>query len=302
VRIGLIGAGVAGERQAAGLRVCKGVTLSGIADRDEKRAHGFAARFGVAVMSAEDVIANSDCVVVATPAGTHGSFGLQALEAGLHVLVERPIATERQVAREMIALAQARGLVLQVGHREEPLLNALGLSDQGPRHANPVRLFEAIRETPHREHALDVSVVLDLMVQDLFVAATLFAAPAVSVTAFKTGGRGAMIDAAEASIRFKGGGEAKLKASRTSAVRTTQWKVTFNQGSLSADFVRGTMDKKPSKSGVVPFPAMDRDPVAQTASAFVAACRGEIAPPNNEMALAALDLALHVETILKEKA
>lgn len=294
LKVGLIGAGVAGERHAAALRVTPGASLMGLHEPDVRRSEGLCARFGIEAMSLEALLEQANAVIIASPAGTHGRLSLQALAQGCHVLVERPIATSREEAQAMIAEARARQLILNVGHREGPTLEGLGLS---PNLAG-LRSFEAIREAPPREHVSDVSVILDLMIQDIYVAAVLFGSRAVSVRATKLGGRGAAIDAAEARVRFKGGGEARIRATRTANVRTTQWSLETGQGQMSVDFVRGTVSHGASWPNPKPFLAQDSDPVAQMLGQFVAACTSPWVEASNQNALTAMDLALQIETIL----
>ena len=292
--MGLIGAGVAGERHAAALRVTPGASLIGLYEPDARRSEGLCARFGIEAMSLDSLLEQADAVIIASPAGTHGRLSLQALAQGCHVLVERPIATSREEAQAMIAEARARQLILNVGHREGPTLEGLGLT---PNLAG-LRSFEAIREAPPREHVSDVSVILDLMIQDIYVAAVLFGSRAVSVRATKLGGRGAAIDAAEARVRFKGGGEARIRATRTANVRTTQWSLETGQGQMSVDFVRGTVTHGADWPNPKPFLAQDSDPVAQMLGQFVAACTSPWVEASNQNALTAMDLALQIETIL----
>jgi predicted dehydrogenase len=294
LKVGLIGAGVAGERHAAALRVTPGASLIGLYEPDARRSEGLCARFGIEAMALEALLEQADAVIIASPAGTHGRLSLQALALGCHVLVERPIATLREEAQAMIAEARARQLILNVGHREGPTLEGLGLT---PNLAG-LRSFEAIREAPPREHVSDVSVILDLMIQDIYVAAVLFGSRAVSVRATKLGGRGAAIDAAEARVRFKGGGEARIRATRTANVRTTQWSLETGQGQMSVDFVRGTVTHGANWPNPKPFLAQDSDPVAQMLGQFVAACTSPWVEASNQNALTAMDLALQIETIL----
>ncbi|MFN7497853.1 MAG: Gfo/Idh/MocA family protein [Hyphomonadaceae bacterium] len=296
LKVGLIGAGVAGERHAAALRVTLGANLLGLYEPDVRRSEGLCARFGIEPSSLETLLEQADAVIIAAPAGTHGRLSLQALAQGCHVLVERPIATSRDEAQQMVAEARAKNLILQVGHREGPMIGALGLTPS----MVGLRSFEAVREAPPREHVSDVSVILDLMIQDIYVAAVLFGSRAVSVRATKLGGRGAAIDSAEARVRFKGGGEARLRATRTASVRTTQWMLDTGQAQaqMSVDFVRGVVTHGANWPSPRPFLAQDSDPVAQMLAQFVAACSAPYAEVSNQEALTAMDLALQIETIL----
>jgi predicted dehydrogenase len=300
MRVGLVGAGVAGERHAAALRALPGARLCAVHDTDRRRAEALAARFDAPLVAADlvELLPACDALVVASPASTHAAVALAALEAGRHVLVERPIATKRDEARAMIAAARERGLVLRVGHREEPVMRALALLDA----PEAPRVFEATRDVLPREHVADVSVVQDLMIQDLFVAARLFAAPAVAVRATKLAGRPGVIDAAEARLRFRGGAEAVVRASRVASARNMLWRLDYGEGHLRVDFIKGEIDRKTRFKGPRDFPAQDGDPVAQGLMSFLAACADPAGAERDEgaaHALAALDLALHVEDILR---
>lgn len=301
LRVGLIGAGVAGERHAAAVRACNGAALTAVHDTDPRRAAALASRFGVPEIAGglSELLDGCDAAVIASPATTHASIAVQALTAGRHVLVERPMATTRAEARAMIEKAAGTGKVLQVGHREGPIIRALGLLDAPV----PVRSFDSVREVLPREHVADVSVVLDLMIQDLFVAATLFAAPVVAVRASKLAGKPGVIDAAEARLRFRGGGEARIRASRVSASRAVSWRLAYGDGQVVVDFVRGDIARTTPFPGTTEFPALDGDPVAQGFADFLAQCNGS-APHNpsssNAGALNALDLAVHIQTILDD--
>lgn len=299
LRLGLIGAGIAGERHAAAARALDGVTLGGVADLDPARAAGLSARFGAAACAPDALMDRCDALVIATPATSHARLALAALAAGRHVLVERPVATSRADAEAMVAAARAGGRVLHVGHREAALMSALGLD----RFRAGLTRFRAVREVLPREHVADVGVVLDLMVQDLFVAAGLFGVEPVAVKALKLAGRTGILDAAEAQVRFRGGATAEVRASRVASVRTVSWSLTHGDGAVGFDFVRRVQSRTDAegvgRGRTRDMPLQDFDPVAQNLRDFVAAIRGEAPAQDPGPALRALDLALHVEMVLE---
>ena len=154
-RIGVIGAGHFGRFHALKLR---GRGLSGLHDPDPARAALVAAEAGCAALSLHALLAASDAVIVATPTAFHAPLATQALEAGRHVLVEKPITATLAEADALVALAAARGLVLMVGQieRHSAAIRTLraGLGNRD------LRAIEAVRVAPFRPRSLDVSVVL----------------------------------------------------------------------------------------------------------------------------------------------
>ena len=134
--------------------------LVGIYDPDLSRAKELAGKHGAkAYDNLGKMLADVDAVTVASPAVHHFEAAAAALAHDRHVLVEKPIASSVEEARELIALAAAHGCVLQVGHQERFVFNAMGLFNVPDK---PLRV-EASRMGPPSERCLDVSVTLDLM-------------------------------------------------------------------------------------------------------------------------------------------
>jgi predicted dehydrogenase len=129
LRVAVIGAGVMGKRHARVLASrAERFALVAVRDTDPKAAAELAHAHGVEVAATDaDAIARADAVVVATPIGVHASSVRRALANGRHVLVEKPIAATAREARELVALAEASGVRLFVGHSERfnPVVRAL---------------------------------------------------------------------------------------------------------------------------------------------------------------------------------
>ena len=130
MKAGVIGAGVFGGHHARKYAASDRVQLMGVFDVDAERAEMLAAQLNTkAYTDLDALIAACDAVTIASPAVNHYDGVKAALSAGKHVLVEKPLADTAVRGRELIQLARARNLVLQVGHQERFVFNAMGVFD-----------------------------------------------------------------------------------------------------------------------------------------------------------------------------
>ncbi len=237
LRIGVIGAGHFGRFHALKLAATPRAHLSGIHDADPERAQAVAWETGSAVRSLPELLAQSDAVVIAAPAGAHHALASAALEAGRHVLVEKPIAATLAEADALAGLAAARGLVLQVGHLER--FSAAHAALTG--HMGRALYIEATRIAPFKPRGTDVSVILDLMIHDLDLILTLTDSPIESVDAVGAAVASAHEDIASARIRFISGAVATITASRVSARTERRMRIFNADGYVAIDFANRRM-------------------------------------------------------------
>ena len=180
IRLGVIGTGSMGKNHARIFSEMPNAKFAAVLDTREDVAREMAAKFGAEpVTSLEKFISLVDAATVATPTVTHFEIAKALLEAGKHVLVEKPFTETPEQARELCDLAQRRGLVLQVGHIERfnPVMPAL------EKRLNAPRFIEATRLSPYPGRSLDVGVVLDVMIHDLEIILHLVRSPWVQVDA-----------------------------------------------------------------------------------------------------------------------
>jgi predicted dehydrogenase len=173
-----------------------------------------------------------DLVSVASTTETHYAVARDCLAAGVHVLAEKPITVTVEQADELIALADAGHLVLQVGHLERFNPAWLAVRDKIKR---PV-FIEAHRMAPFKARGIDVSVVLDLMIHDLDLILPLVGS---SVSDLRASGVSVLtdgIDIANARIEFANGCVANLTASRTSTASLRRLRVFQHHEYISIDF------------------------------------------------------------------
>ncbi|MBM4125611.1 MAG: Gfo/Idh/MocA family oxidoreductase, partial [Nitrospira sp.] len=164
LRVGVIGVGHLGQHHARLYAALPGATLAGVTDDDPERAKLIADRHQVPVFAqAAALLERIDAVSVAVPTSAHHAVVTACLKAGVHVLVEKPIAVTLPEARDLVALADAKGCVLQVGHIERfnPVIRAVR-----PLIGKP-GFIECHRLSPFGSRGTDVDVVLDLMIHDL---------------------------------------------------------------------------------------------------------------------------------------
>lgn len=303
-RIGVIGAGHFGRFHALKLR---GHGLAGVHDPDAARASMVAAEAGCSAMSLEALLEASDAVVVATPTAFHAALATRALEAGRHVLVEKPITATLPEADALVTLARARGLVLMVGQieRHSAAIRTLraGLGSRR------LRSVEAVRVAPFRPRSLDVSVVLDLMIHDLDLLLSLVPAPLCEVRA--TGGRVASdnTDWAVAQLRFGDGTQAQVTASRVAVGLERRLRAMGPEGELRVDFLARTLEflEPGGETLVEHLPGWgltrrswtEHDSLEAEQEAFRAAIeRGAPYEADGAAGRAALDAALQVEAAI----
>ena len=172
LKVGVAGAGVFGNYHAQKAAASARADLIGIFDVDLARAEKLAETFGTKGYSDyAEFLKVCDAVVIAVPATWHESLARQAIEAHCHVLVEKPLALSGVAARDLADEAAARGRILQVGHQERFVANAMGVL------AIPEvpLLVESVRSGPAAPggRAGDVSVIWDLMIHDLDLAAMM---------------------------------------------------------------------------------------------------------------------------------
>ncbi len=232
LRCAVVGAGYLGRFHAqkyAGLADCE---LVGIADPSAEARSRLHVELGVAGHTDHrELLGRVDAVSIATPTAQHHPVARDFLEAGAHVLVEKPITVTADEARELIALAAARDRVLQVGHLERFNPVILAIADE----LSSPRFIESNRLAPFKPRGTDVSVVLDLMIHDIDLIEHIVRSPIASIDAIGAPVFTDEIDIANARIRFANGCVADVTASRISLKSERKLRVFQADAYLSID-------------------------------------------------------------------
>jgi len=232
LRTAVIGVGYLGRFHAQKYHQLPNSQLVGVMDTHPDRRQAVAQELGVpAFADLDTLLPLVDAVSIAAPTTLHHQVGLKCLEAGKHVLMEKPIASNAVQAQELVSLAQAKGLVLQVGFLER--FNPAFVK-AAPMVANP-QFIEALRISPFKERGHDVDVVLDLMIHDLDLVFALVDAPLKSLHAVGTSLMTQQTDLANVRLVFENGAVATLTASRISAKAERKFRVFQHHRYLSMD-------------------------------------------------------------------
>ena len=251
LRIGVAGTGHFGRYHALKVAASPRTQLMGVFDPDLERAKTVGWEAGAKEISFPAMLDLVDAVIIAAPAEVHYDLAIQALQAGKHVLVEKPIAATLRQADEMAALAAQRGLVLQVGHQER--FSAAYQAMSG-RMGAPLYI-EATRIAPFKPRGTDVSVILDLMIHDLDMVLALINSEIESIDAVGAPVASPHEDIANARLRFRNGAVATITASRISPRTERRMRIFAQDFYMAADFSARTLTviaRTPQDRGLLP--------------------------------------------------
>ena len=298
MKAAIIGAGHMGRYHAQKLARLAGVQVVAAVDADLSRAQAL----GVAAFTDyRAIFGKAEAAVIAVPTDKHHAIARDCLQHGLHLLIEKPIATTLEQADELIALAEQKHLVLQTGHveRYNKAFRALVV-----RMDRPVFL-EAERLAAFKQRGAEVDVLLDLMIHDLDLACALARAEPIEVSAcgFRVLTRD--IDIANARIEFANGCVANLSASRVSQAAVRKLRVFQPDMYVSADLQGGKLRYVRQAGGSIvetDETYEGGDALAEQAAAFVAAVEKRSAVEiDGRQGRRALELALTIGRLVRER-
>ena len=220
----VIGVGYLGKFHAEKYAAAEGAELVAVVDTDGRQAAEIGEKLGVQPLANyEPLFERVRCVSIVTPTLQHYAIAREFLEHGIDVLVEKPLTVDPSQARELVELAESKGAILQVGHLERfnPAIRRLESVIKEP------KFVECHRLAPFVERGTDVDVVLDLMIHDIDVIASLVRSPVDRVEAVGVPVLTDKPDIANARIKFSNGCIANVTSSRVSLKR--ERKVRFFQ-------------------------------------------------------------------------
>ncbi|GHT23472.1 NADH-dependent dehydrogenase [Planctomycetales bacterium] len=252
LKLGIIGAGRLGSFHAAKAAANQNVELVGVADPVIAARQLLATQFNVkAFESYEDMLPEVDAVVIASPTFLHFSLAKNALTAGKHVLLEKPMCSNLRDARQIADIARKNQLVLQVGHIEEfnPAWQSAKEALASERRQNIPLLINAVRTSGYTFRCTDVGTVFDMMIHDIDLVLSLTTAHVFSVDAVGFHIIGSPCeDIAHARLRFDDGSVANLYSSRVAAEAKREMKIITSSGTVLIDFgKRSTTTYKPNE-------------------------------------------------------
>jgi predicted dehydrogenase len=299
IRVAVIGAGRIGTHHARILGKTPEVDLVAVCDTNLWRAQLAAWQSNtVAVRDYKDVLSKVDAVVVAVPTPQHFSVGMEALDGGIHCLIEKPLASSVDEARQLLGRSEEKGVVLQVGHVERfnpAVLEAI-------KHIRSPRFITVERLGPYDPRMSHIGVVLDLLL-------TLVGSEVESLEAVGAHLMSEHEDIANVRVRFKTGCIADLTASRISMQKCRKLRVFQKESYISLDYANSALKIYRKKTPVIKSlrdveilaPKLDKtEPLKSEHVHWLDCIRHNRKPwPSAERGVAALKLALQISDELQ---
>jgi predicted dehydrogenase len=307
IKVAVVGAGAFGKNHCRIVHESEHADLTAVVDLDPARAHESAAQYGARPLTdARELAGLVDAAIVAAPTTAHEELGVALMEAGIDVLVEKPIAPDLAAASRLIAAAERHGRILQVGHLERFNPAVIELE----RRATLPLFFEIHRMNVFSPRSLDVDVVLDLMIHDVDIVLALTGAEPEEVRAAGVHVLSEKVDIANVRLQFPNGCVANLTASRVSTERVRKLRLFQPKQYLSLDYGRQDLAVfsvgAERQIGFEQAPVVKAEPLKLQFDAFLEAIRSRKSPKSDgprarqtlRAALAILDkIKEHSETV-----
>ena len=233
LRVGVVGVGYLGKFHAQKYHLMPDVDLVGVVDPDAIQGNKVADDNCTAYFRDHQALFGKvDAISVAAPTPAHFSIAKDFLERDVDVLIEKPITSILEDADELIRIAEAKGLIIQVGHLERfnPAVVALNGKIDRP------RFIESHRLSIFQGRCTDVSVVLDLMIHDIDLILNLVRSTIKSVHAAGIEVVSGNVDIANARLEFDNGAVANVTASRISSKNERKLRLFQKDAYISIDF------------------------------------------------------------------
>ena len=234
-RIAVIGAGSFGKNHVRVVSENPQARLTHVVDANLDRAREHAGpRGALATADYRELIGQVDAAIVAVPTIAHAEVGCALLDAGIDVLIEKPLASTLSEADRLVAAAEHNGRILQVGHLERfnPAIIAL------EKLATLPLFFEVHRMSVFTLRSLDVDVVLDLMIHDLDIVRALARSPLKEIRAAGISILSPKVDIANVRLEFEDGCIANLTASRVSTDKVRKLRLFQPRQYISVDYAK----------------------------------------------------------------
>lgn len=241
LRVGVVGVGYLGRFHALIYSRMPNIDLVGVVDSNSDTANAVAEEAGCAAFyDHHELLGKVDAVSIVVPTTLHLEIARPFLEAGIHTLLEKPIASSVEEGKEIVELAAKHDSLLQIGHLERFNAGIMALAEKIGE-ATP-RFIEAHRMGAFVARATDVDVVSDLMIHDIDIILSLVKSDIASVSAIGTPVLTDHIDIANARLEFENGSVANVIASRVSEKKSRRFRVFGPKHYLSLDFIDQKID------------------------------------------------------------
>ncbi len=232
-KVGVVGVGRMGEYHVGVLSEMREADLVGVVDSSEERAKTISERYNVPYFGDyKDLFDKADVAVVAVPTSLHYSIGKEFLQAGIHVLLEKPCADDLAQARELFDIADEKNITLHIGHVER--FNG-AVQELFKIVKDPIYI-ECRRMSPFASRMKDDGVVLDVMIHDIDIILNLIKSDVSNVNVVGSSVFSGRDDLVNAQIEFENGCVANILASRASQNKVRTLEVTQKDSSVLLDY------------------------------------------------------------------
>ncbi len=249
LKAGIVGVGHIGRFHTRHLSNHKNWSCEGILDMNSERGEVIADEFKVPLMTSyRDLLDKVDAIFITSPTDSHHILAEEALMAGKHIFIEKPITSSISEAEELVKLAERKGLKIQVGHIERfnPALLALEDIDLQP------RFIEAHRLVGFVPRGLNNPVVHENMIHDIDIILSLVKSPVVDIRASGVTVVSQHADMANARLTFENGCVANVTASRVSLGPMRKMRIFQPETYITIDFQAGTTEMYQLHAGEAP--------------------------------------------------
>jgi predicted dehydrogenase len=303
IRVAVVGAGAFGRNHLRVIRESERAELVAVVDIDPAKADAAAKEFSCQALSLEQLPGLVDAAIVATPTQTHAAVGCPLLEAGIDLLVEKPIAPDLESAQRLVSAAANGARILQIGHLERfnPVILALRKMVSIP------LFFEIHRMSVFTPRSLDVDVVLDLMIHDIDIVLDMVAQEPEEIRAAGIRILSEKVDIANVRLAFPTGCVANLTASRVSTEKVRKLRLFQPHQYLSVDYARkdgvAISVNEQRQIGFAPVAGGKEEPLKLQCDAFLDAVETRSRPlVSGEEGTRALRVALDILAKIEEHA
>lgn len=233
IKAGVLGVGKMGEYHVGVLSELRDVDLIAIADKDQQRGQAISERYDVPFCKDfQDMLKQVDVAVVAVPTKLHYPIAKEVLNAGIHVLLEKPCSDNLKHARELFDLADRKNLILHIGHVER--FN--GAVQELHKLVDDPILVDCKRMGPFVERMKDDSVVLDTMIHDIDIILNLIDSKVVRVNVMGRSVFSDKDDVVSVQLAFENGCIANILASRASQNKERTLSITQKDSYVILDY------------------------------------------------------------------
>src|SRR5262249_26447299 len=302
MKVAVIGVGHVGKEHARLYAELPDVELAGVVDVRRPRAEEVAALYNTTPFTDyREILGKVDAATLAAPTIDHGRIGIDLLENGVDVLVEKPVAANPEEGRELIERARRNRRVLQVGHVERfnPVVAAAREAATQP------QFFEIHRLAAFSPRSLDVDVVLDLMIHDIDIVLSLVPAAVREVRAVGIPVLSQKADIANARVEFEDGCVANFTASRVSFEKTRKLRFFQPHDYISVDYAAQTGTMVSLRMGRVSeqkLEPLNEEPLKLELAEFLRCVEMRRRPVvSGEDGLRALELAVRINSAIAER-